>query len=49
MGLDDIIGAIPFWGDAIGVVLAAYMVLLCWIFGVPTYILSKMVSREMSF
>jgi len=43
VGVDDIIGAIPFYGDLVGVVFAAYMVLLCWIFGVPFAILQRMV------
>lgn len=43
VGFDDIIGAIPFYGDFIGVILAAYMVFLCFIFGTPRDILGRMV------
>ncbi|KAF8320864.1 hypothetical protein DL93DRAFT_2163830 [Clavulina sp. PMI_390] len=43
VGVDDIIGAIPFYGDFAGVILAAYMVVLCWIFGTPSDILVRMI------
>lgn len=44
IGIDDIVSAFPFYGDFLGVILAAYMVLLCWIFGVPSSILMRMVG-----
>ncbi|KAG8887225.1 hypothetical protein FRB98_000322 [Tulasnella sp. 332] len=43
VGLDDIIGVIPIWGDFVGVILALYQVFLAFLFGVPQAILTRMV------
>ncbi|KAG8689572.1 hypothetical protein FRC08_010885, partial [Ceratobasidium sp. 394] len=42
LGIDDIISAVPVWGDFAGAMLAVYQVFLCWIFGVPQPILIRM-------
>lgn len=42
-GLDDLISLIPIWGDLVSGVLQLYQVFLCWVFGVPTYLLLRMV------
>jgi len=43
IGVDDIISAIPVFGDFIGVILAMYQVFLSWLFGVPLAVLGRMV------
>ncbi|KAG9081103.1 hypothetical protein FRC06_005823 [Ceratobasidium sp. 370] len=43
VGIDDIIGTLPIWGDFAGAVLSVYQVFLSWIFGVPRPILNYMV------
>jgi len=45
IGLDDIISAIPFYGDFIGVLLALYQVFLAFVFGVPQALLVRMVAN----
>lgn len=43
IGLDDIISAIPVFGDIAGVVLSLYLLFIAYIFGVPNFILGRMV------
>ncbi|KAG9038053.1 hypothetical protein FRB95_002981 [Tulasnella sp. JGI-2019a] len=43
IGMDDIVSAIPIWGDFVGVLLALYQVFLSFLFGVSQPILVRMV------
>ncbi|CAE6495425.1 unnamed protein product [Rhizoctonia solani] len=43
VGVDDIISALPVWGDLFSTVLSLYQVYLSWIFGVPMAILIRMI------
>jgi hypothetical protein len=47
-GLDDIISLVPLYGDLLSGVFQLYQVFLCWLFGVPAYLLSQMVSASTS-
>ncbi|KAG8956391.1 hypothetical protein FRC04_004472 [Tulasnella sp. 424] len=45
VGIDDIISLIPVWGDAVGFFLSLYQIYLAWLFGVPSFLLGRMLTN----
>ncbi|KAG8986756.1 hypothetical protein FRB90_003807 [Tulasnella sp. 427] len=48
VGIDDVISLIPVWGDGIGFLLSLYQIYLAWLFGVPSFLLGRMLINTVA-